>query len=165
MQPFLKSHTRTGILAPGRCIVFQHWPKFTTRFGIILDTYPQRSHDPQRFTLLTLTSSLDDVSLKEKGLQVSDCEYAELMEAPNAVTALDQMFMRFLYLAHSSTINFTPLIEKFGHCDHCIIDVEYAEIVEITSTCFRVEPGVIINDVKRRQIERFRYYFFSQVHY
>lgn len=110
LVPFIKRHTRQGVLHPGKIILFQHLPRYTSRYGIILDVHQPRN-DPNKFTVLTLTSRVDDMPLKDRGLLVSDCEYAGMMEE-GPPEELDKAFLRFLYLSHSAMVEFVPEINQ-----------------------------------------------------
>ncbi|CAL8102209.1 unnamed protein product [Orchesella dallaii] len=155
LVPFMKSHTRGGTLCIGRCVIFQRLPKYTTRFGVILDMHPPRSMCPDRLIILTLTSVVDHMPLNQRGLQVSGCEYANLLVEP-PYEILDKIFLRFLYLCHNAICEFEPLLNEFDYFSHDIVEVEFAEILDVTNVILRVDTSIIMNDVRRRQADRFR---------
>lgn len=87
---------------------------------------------------------------------MSDCEYADLLETNNTAD-LDKIFLRFLYLAHDSIVEFMPEKNVFGYHSHDIIEIEYAEVLDIVDAHVpRIDTSSIQNDVRRRQIERFK---------
>jgi antiviral helicase SKI2 len=69
--------------------------------------------------------------------------------------AQEDALLRFISLA-STDVGTVKLVTNCLSLKHSVVEVNDESIMEITSKCFKIDVDKIVNDIKKRQIPRFR---------
>ena len=117
-------------LCPGRVLLFHHG-KTINNIGILLSI---DKSTVKTYTMLVLDGSEKDV---------------------NDNQGMKDQFLRFVSLA-STEVSTVKSISSSMSLKHSIIEISDECIMEITSKCVKIDAEKIMNDIKKRQIPRFR---------
>ena len=130
MWTLLLSHpAAVKSLSPGRVLVFNHDQKMND-IGILL--------------------SIDKSTVKTYTILVLGFECAEMSK-----NIVEESFIKFVSLA-STEVGTVKTISNNLSLNHFTIEINDESLMEITSTCFKIDVEKIMNDIKKRQIPRFR---------
>lgn len=144
------------MLVPGRIVVVEQLPKYNARFGVILDTIPQKSNPPNRLKVLILTSESDGKSFQAQGFEDNGAIIDEQLKGVEEINQnFDVHFGQMLYFSYTDLVNFKPELNDIGYYPHSVIEVEYQQVLELCSKQIRVDSDTIINNIKCREQSRF----------